>query len=140
MMVVVDMGAQICILPENKVVSLSMKLFKVSTRVIGATLESQLDVRGGAFLEVSNPSGTHLTRTVQMFYVARNVDRCYLSLSCLKALHVVPAAFPEPSNVNPRTPRIQESSDGAAVKPRGGLPQVGEEWLPLDPDARPQPP
>ena len=70
MMVVADTGAQMCILPKNKVVCLGMKLFKVSTRVMGATLESQLDVRGGAFLEVSNPSGTHSTRTVQMFYVA----------------------------------------------------------------------
>ena len=91
MTVVADTGAQMCILPKNKAVSLGMKLFKVSMRVMGATLESQLDVRGGAFLEFSNPSGTHSMRTIQMFYVAQNVDRCYLSLSCLKALQASPS-------------------------------------------------
>ena len=67
LMVVADTGAQMCILPANKAASLSMKLFKVSTKVMGATKESQLDIRGGAFLEVSNLWSTHSTKAIQMF-------------------------------------------------------------------------
>ena len=100
--VMADTEAQMCILPADKGASLGMKLFKVSTKVMGATEESQLDIRGGAFLEVSDLSGTHSMKTVQMFYVARNVDRCYLSLSCLKALCVVPAGFPKHGDAIPQ--------------------------------------
>ena len=62
-------GARICILPENKATSLGMELYKVSTKVMGATLESRLDIKVGAFLEVSNPLNTYLSKTVQLFYV-----------------------------------------------------------------------
>ena len=111
--VVADTGAQMCIIPANLAARLGMPLFKVSTRVMGATRESQLDIRGGAFLEISDPAySCHLT-TIQMFYVADNVDRCYLSLSCLKALFVVPLDFPRIGATltqPPTAPRVQAST------------------------------
>ena len=107
---VADTGAQMCIIPANIAARLGMKLFKVSTRVMGATRESQLDIRGGAFLEISDPTNSCPITDIQMFYVAGNVDRCYLSLSCLKALYVVPQDFPRPGAALPQPFRVQAST------------------------------
>ena len=125
--VVADTGAQMCIIPANLAARLGMPLFKVSTRVMGATRESQLDIRGGAFLEISDPAySCHLT-TTQMFYVADNVDRCYLSLSCLKALFVVPLDFPRIGATltqPPTAPRVQAST--ASPCSNNGVCSAGE--------------
>ena len=95
-----------CIMPAKVAAQMGLKLFRVSTRVIGATRESQLDIKGGAFLQVLDPTApARNPTTIQLFYVAGNVDRTYLSLSCLKALYVVPQDFPRMGSV--RLPRIQ---------------------------------
>ena len=44
---IADAGALISILPENKATSLGIELCKVSTKVMGATLESWLDIKRG---------------------------------------------------------------------------------------------
>ena len=70
-------------------------LLPVKTRVFGAT-GAELDIIGGVLLHVSPPSPANrpVYSTVRLFYVSRNVSKTYLSLSTLKALHVVDEEFP----------------------------------------------
>ena len=83
---IANTGTQISILPENKATAFGIELFKVATKVKGKSIEPWLDIKGGTFLEISNPLNTQSPKTVRLFYVARNVDRCYLSVTCIKAL------------------------------------------------------
>ena len=95
---VADTGAQMAITSEAIVRAMGIDtntLIPVKTRVFGAT-SAELDVIGGVLLEVSPPSPANMPvySTVQLFYVSRNVSKTYLSLSTLKALHVVEEQFP----------------------------------------------
>ena len=80
--------------------------------MMGATLESRLDIKGGAFLEVSRPMITHSPKTVQLFYIARSVYRCYISLSCLKALQVVQGDLPTPGSSSPQARALGNGAIG----------------------------
>ena len=135
-----------CIMPAKVTTQMGLKLFQVSTKVIGATRESQLDIRGGAFLHISDPvAPARNPTTTQLFYVAGNVDRTYLSLSCLKALYVVPQDFPRMGSVR-LGPRVQAAQampcsnngvchpgDTACGCPARSLPPTDQPRLPCAP-------
>ena len=95
---VADTGAMMDITSEAMVRAMgidSTTMIPVKTRVFGAT-SAELDVIGAVLLHVSPPSPDNkpVYSTVRLFYVARNVSKTYLSLSTLKALHVVEEQFP----------------------------------------------
>jgi hypothetical protein len=95
---VADTGAQMDILslPALRAIGLDpASLVPVKARVSGAVRGSKLDILGCVLLEVQGPAASAgQPSTRGMFYVASNVTRCYLSLSCLQSLAVVPPDFP----------------------------------------------
>ena len=93
---VADSGAQMNILPAQDVVAMNIQLsslLPVRVRVGGASQGSKINIIGALLLRVRGTMAGSKS-TLQIFYVADNVSRIYLSLSCLKALGVLPPDFP----------------------------------------------
>ena len=93
---VADSGAMMNILPTADVVAMNIQLsslLPVRVRVGGASHGSKINILGALLLRVRGTTAGSRT-SLQIFYVADNVSRIYLSLSCLKALGVLPPDFP----------------------------------------------
>ena len=94
---VADSGAQLNIIPVREITAMGIKidsLLPVSVRVSGASQGSSINIVGGVLLRVKGLASKSCS-SLQLFYVANNVSRTYLSLSTLKALRVVPVDFPK---------------------------------------------
>ena len=94
---VADSGAQMDILARydlEKMGVSSTSLFPVRARANGASQGSTIDILGGIILKIKG-AHSQSRSTLQLFYVASNVTRTYLSLSTLKALGVVEQDFPK---------------------------------------------
>ena len=99
---VADSGAQMDILAKYDLEKMGLthtSLFPVRAKANGASQGSTIDILGGIILKIK---GAHAQSrsTLQLFYVASNVTRTYLSLSTLKALGVVEPDFPRIPIVN----------------------------------------
>ena len=93
---VADSGAQMNILPVKDVLAMNIQLSSLlpaRVRVGGASQGSKINIIGALLLRIRGTvSGSR--SALQIFYVADNVSRIYLSLSCLKSLGVLPPDFP----------------------------------------------
>ena len=99
---VADSGAQTNILPtaEAERMGISLpSLLPVRVRISGASSGSKINILGGVVLAVKGMSARSCT-SLQLFYIADNVARIYLSLSTLRGLGVVPHNFPRVAEIS----------------------------------------
>jgi hypothetical protein len=94
---IADTGAQMNVLPTRILKSMGISaqsLFPLKARVSGASRGSVIDVVGGIILEVED-TGQSGASTLQLFYVADNVNRLYLSLDTCIGLGITEPDFPK---------------------------------------------
>ena len=117
-----DSGAQMCVVPARTIRGQGIdpsSLFKVKSRVCGASDGSKINILGGALMEISGTGSKSHVKTLELVYVANNVSQTYLSLDVCLRLGILHPNFPEIGSAKPEAVVASYSVQG---EPSTGLP------------------